>query len=342
MALLKKILFALIALILLLVVGGFLLPSQAHVERSVNMTAPACTVQAQIDNFSRFNAWSPWADIDPDTEYSFEGPGSGVGAKMSWVSEHKNVGTGSQEITHVEPGLVKSKLDFGPQGQADASFKLAEAGEETEVTWGFDTDFGFNLIGRYMGLMMDSFVGKDFEKGLGRLKTLVEELPDTNWCDLEIEVVEMQPITYACAAGSASQNPEEISAALGVAYGEVMAFLGQRRLSQAGPPLSVTNRWDETGYGFEAGIPVNLATEIVPPADSVVQIGRTPAGPAARAIYRGSYDGLSEAGQKLEAYLVVHGLEAAGRSWDVFVSDPGSTPPEELETHLYVPVGEAG
>jgi AraC family transcriptional regulator len=118
-----------------------------------------------------------------------------------------------------------------------------------------------------------------------------------------------------------------------------MAFLGQRRLSQVGPPLALTNRWDQDGYGFDAGVPISAPTEMKVAADSVVKVGQIPAGRAVRVIHRGPYDGLPATGEKLEAYLTVHGLEAAGRPWDVFISDPGSTAPEELETHVFVPLG---
>lgn len=45
------------------------------------------------------------------------------------------------------------------------------------MTWGFSGDFGYNLMGRYIGLMMDWFAGPDFEKGLAKLKTTAEAMP---------------------------------------------------------------------------------------------------------------------------------------------------------------------
>jgi len=42
------------------------------------------------------------------------------------------------------------------------------------VKWGFATDMGMNPIARWMGLMMDRWVGADYQKGLARLKDLVE------------------------------------------------------------------------------------------------------------------------------------------------------------------------
>ena len=42
------------------------------------------------------------------------------------------------------------------------------------MTWGFESDLGMNPMARWMGLMMDSLVGGDYEQGLANLKDLVE------------------------------------------------------------------------------------------------------------------------------------------------------------------------
>jgi carbon monoxide dehydrogenase subunit G len=175
MRILKKLLLGLIFLVVILAVVGLLLPSKVHVERATTINAPAETIHALISDFHNFNQWSPWAQIDPNTRYTFEGPASGVGAKMKWNSDNSKVGSGSQEITADDPNLVKVALDFGPHGTAIASFKLEPEGSGTKVTWGFDTDFGYNLMGRYFGLMMERWIGADYEKGLAALKSLAEK-----------------------------------------------------------------------------------------------------------------------------------------------------------------------
>ncbi len=99
----------------------------------------------------------------------------GVGNKLTWASEHPQVGNGTQEITaSVENERVETALDFGSMGTADAFFSLKANGDVTDVTWGFTTDMGSNPVSRWMGLMMDKWVGGDYETGLNRLKALVE------------------------------------------------------------------------------------------------------------------------------------------------------------------------
>ena len=340
MQILKKLFLAVLALVALLVIVGLLLPSTAHVERATVISAPQSTVFALVNGYARFNEWSPWAKIDPQTRYTREGPAQGVGARQAWQSDHNRVGSGSQEITLSEPHRrVETALDFGPQGTAQAFFALAPEGDGTRIVWGFDTTFGYNLIGRYFGLFFDSMLGSDYEQGLANLKQLAESLPQADWSDLVAEITEVEPVTIAYVSGTSSQESADIGQAFSAAYGQVGSFLGQHGLAPAGQPISINKSWDEAGYAFDAGMPIASAPETEIPEDSPVKIGETYGGRVLRVVHTGAYDGLPATYDKIEAYLAAHGLEATGPSWDEWVSDPGDTPEEELITHIFHPLG---
>lgn len=175
MGALLKLLRVVVGLAVILAALGFLLPRHAHVERSIVIAAPAPTLFAYVNDLRQFNKWSPWAQIDPATQYTFSGPETGMGATMSWQSEHPHVGSGSQEIIESVPNEhVTTLLRFGDEGDARATMELAPEAAATRVTWNFDTDLGFNPLSRYFGLMLDSMVGSNFEQGLASLKSLVE------------------------------------------------------------------------------------------------------------------------------------------------------------------------
>ena len=59
MTIIRRVLFALVALVALLLVAGLLLPGSAHVERAITTTASPDTVYGIANGFARFNAWSP-------------------------------------------------------------------------------------------------------------------------------------------------------------------------------------------------------------------------------------------------------------------------------------------
>lgn len=339
MSIVKKVVLALLAIIVLFVVVGFLLPSRAHVERSITIEAPQATVFALVDGYRRFNDWSPWHGRDPETRYELEGPEFGVGAKMRWASDQPDVGSGSIETTASEPySLVRSRLDFGPRGTAESFIRLEPAAAGTAVTWGFETGFGANLPGRYMGLMFNRWVGADYEAGLANLKELAESLPSTDWSDLEIGLIEAEPATIAFATGSSSWDVEAIGQTLAACYGQVAGFLRRHRLEQTGPPVAITRSHDDSQWQFDAGLPIAAAPDKAIPASSPVQVRQTYGGPALCGRHVGPYAGISAAWDKISAYAAAYGYRQAGMPWEEYVSDPGDTPESELITRLCLPV----
>lgn len=174
MKILKTLLWLGLGLVVLVGGGGLLLPARSHLERSTTIERPQAEVFAMLDGFARFNEWSPWFAMDPEAAYSYSGPKTGKGARMSWRGDSA-VGEGSQEIVASEPnGRIVNALDFGGS-QATATFDLAAEGNATRVTWSMDSDHGFNPINRIFGaFFLERVVGKDYETGLAKLKTVLE------------------------------------------------------------------------------------------------------------------------------------------------------------------------
>ncbi|UYV37078.1 SRPBCC family protein [Rhodobacteraceae bacterium D3-12] len=165
----------LLALVLLLVVVAYLLPRNVHVVRAIPIDAPPETVFPFVNSLKEGVKWSPWLSRDPNTTLAFSGPESGVGNALEWTSRDPQVSTGKQVITKSTPNShVTTALDFGDMGLATARFTLTPAGTGTLISWRFDADMGRNPLSRWMGLMMDRWVGDDFEQGLANLKTLIE------------------------------------------------------------------------------------------------------------------------------------------------------------------------
>jgi hypothetical protein len=166
--------------LIVLAIVGLLLPRNAHIERSLTVARPASLIFATVNSFQLFPAWSPWQSLDPNMHQTTSGAREGVGAKLVWSGNDK-VGSGTQLITASTPDRsVASDIDFGKMGAAKSMIILVPQGSATRVTWTLDIDLGGGPIGRYFGLMMDRMIGKDYEKGLSRLKTLVEGMPNVD------------------------------------------------------------------------------------------------------------------------------------------------------------------
>ncbi len=175
MRFLKRLVIAIIGIVVILVAVAYVLPREVTAERAVIINAPPAEIFPHIVSLKANEAWSPWLDRDPDVVLVYDGPDAGVGSKLTWASDNPQVGNGSNVITAVEQDRrVDTALDFGDMGTANAWVTLDPVTGGTEVKWGFTTDTGMNPIARWIGLMMDDWVGADYEEGLNRLKALVE------------------------------------------------------------------------------------------------------------------------------------------------------------------------
>ncbi len=163
-----------------IIIVGFLIvvamqPSDFRITRSATIAAPREVVFAQVNDLHAWDAWSPWAKLDPEAKNSFEGPPSGVGAAMSWSGNNK-VGEGRMAITESRlHELIRFKLDFLKPFKASntAEFGFKPEGDKTLVSWSMSgkNNFMFKAVGLFMNC--DKMVGDQFEQGLASLNLAV-------------------------------------------------------------------------------------------------------------------------------------------------------------------------
>lgn len=170
-------------LVLAVIILGFLLyvaqqPSGYRVVRTATLVAPAPQVYGLINDFHQWDAWSPWAKLDPSMKTTFEGPSSGPGSVYFWSGDSK-VGEGRMTILESVPNeVVRIKLEFlKPFASTNtAVFSLKQdAAANTAVEWVMtgEQNFLMRTIGTFMG-GMDKMIGPDFEKGLAQMKAAAE------------------------------------------------------------------------------------------------------------------------------------------------------------------------
>lgn len=174
---LKKIFIALAILLIVFAVIAAAQPSEFRVTRSTTIAAPASTVFTQVNDFHNWEAWSPWAKLDPEATNTFEGPSAGNGTVFRWAGNRK-VGEGSMTIVESHPSdHILIKLDFLKPFAAThtAEFTFQPAGNQTQVTWSMYGNK--NFIAKAVGLIMncEKTVGNQFEQGLTQMKSVVEE-----------------------------------------------------------------------------------------------------------------------------------------------------------------------
>ncbi|WP_299584442.1 SRPBCC family protein [uncultured Microbulbifer sp.] len=221
----RWILYILIFLVLLLM-AGYLFPREVSLERSIYIDRPPQTVFPYVNNFRKFNSWSPWRNIDPAMEYKYSGPEAGVGASMSWHGENSKEGGGTQTITASTPNsLVQTDLDFGDGSEATAEFKLQEQNGGTQVSWSFNTDTGGGPRERWMGLAIKKMVGESYEQGLTKLKQLMESSAKTN---------EINERKNSDTTDSVSDIPSDVDDAMGGGPQGVQSEMRNQQQEEAG------------------------------------------------------------------------------------------------------------
>jgi len=153
-------------------------PSTYSISRSTTMAAAPTDAFAQVNDFHNWEAWSPWAKLDPKSKATFEGAASGKGAVFKW-SGNDEVGEGSMTIVDGQaPKQIKIKLAFVRpfESTADTVFDFAPAGAGTTVTWTMSGENNF-LSKAFCLVMggMDKVVGPDFERGLAQMRAVAEK-----------------------------------------------------------------------------------------------------------------------------------------------------------------------
>jgi uncharacterized protein YndB with AHSA1/START domain len=173
-AVIKSIVFLIVAITVVFYGGAYLLPSEARVERSVEIAAPPEQVFAIAGDLRRVPEWSPWVAADPQTRFTFEGPEQGVGQIMRWASNNPLVGNGMEKVTEFVPNeRLATETDYGEFGTASSVITLEPSGSGTRVTRSFASALP-GIVDRWSGLLIDGSVGAEYEKGLANLKALAE------------------------------------------------------------------------------------------------------------------------------------------------------------------------
>jgi hypothetical protein len=174
MSMLKKSLMVLIAILLALVIIGFMLPSHYKVERSIIINASQQDIFPHVANLKKWQNWGLWFKHHPNMTITYSGQVGRVGMKSLWVSSTRE--SGEIEIIGLEKNhrLVYSLNLSDTQMSSTGEIVLSKVEGGTKVVWMDYGDVGINPINRYFAFFMDYLIGSDFELGLDNLKLVAE------------------------------------------------------------------------------------------------------------------------------------------------------------------------
>jgi uncharacterized protein YndB with AHSA1/START domain len=174
---LKKIMMVSVVAIAAVLIFAATRPDTFKVERSTGIKAPPDKVFALINDFPSWQSWSPWEGLDPDMKRTMSATTAGKGAVYEWDGNNE-VGKGRMEIVEsTPPSKVGIELAFFRPFEAHnrAEFTLVPEGDGTKVTWTMSGPMPY--VSKLMTLVfdMDKMIGKDFEAGLAKMKSVAEK-----------------------------------------------------------------------------------------------------------------------------------------------------------------------
>lgn len=172
----KKLLIALISLVVVVLLVAAIAPKEFKIEKEVVINKPVDEVFAYLKIMKNGDQWNPWIKKDPNVIRDFKGTDGTVGFISSW-SGNKEVGVGEQEIKNI---VKDERIDFElrfkePMQGTNQGYFVTESlsKNQTKVKWGMtgSTPFPMNII----CFFMHGKVGKEFQQGLDDLKVILEK-----------------------------------------------------------------------------------------------------------------------------------------------------------------------
>jgi effector-binding domain-containing protein len=147
----------------------------------------------------------------------------------------------------------------------------------------------------------------------------------------EVTLVE-KTIVYVAGSGMWDSAFDTIIGGFKNVYGA----MAKQGLKAIGAPMTIYTATDDTGFQFQAAVPVAVAPTL--PADSGITVGKSPAGKALKFVHRGSYDAMDTTYEAITNYLDEKQLEAKDLFVEQYMKDPVTTPEDDLVIEVYVPL----
>ncbi|MCB0367562.1 MAG: SRPBCC family protein [Bdellovibrionaceae bacterium] len=174
----KKVLIAIGALVLVLVVGGLFLPNKYTASATYEFKHSKERLHGLIGNLETWREWGPWMEDDPGMKIELIGP-SGVGAKQIWTS--RKAGNGSLTFTKWDPESgITYDLEFDGWPRATAGFEYQDIEGGVRVHWSMDGKVAVPVIGGYLALFFKKMISSSFEQGLKNIDNVLSKNENNN------------------------------------------------------------------------------------------------------------------------------------------------------------------
>ncbi len=298
----KKLLYLFIALGALYFILALFGPSEIKVERHVYLEQSKPTLKSKLLDFTYFhNNWSPWTEKDTTMSAQYQGNQGQIGYTYNW-SGNKDVGSGRIIITGISEDTIYQKLSYDNKGDVKSYFILRDSAQGCVVSWGMV--FPIPFLGRtpMMFVDIDKRIGKDYERGLERLKATL--LKEQEAPEFDIKELQWEARTYA--GRKENIGLEEMNGYFENNFGLLELVLEKEKVKPLSSPSGLVFTYDEVNQRAD----VSCAFRI--PEGTKIKDWEMFTFPACKVLsveYKGFPSGSGDAHKAIDQYMRLKGYQ---------------------------------
>ena len=305
------------------------------VERSIEIDASPEQVFDVVSDFKTWTTWSPWLCAEPDAKVTVADDSASVGSTYRWSGEV--VGAGEVEHKNLERGrLINEEMRILKpfKSRSEVGFQLESSGDVCRLTWSLHGSMPWFLF--WMIPKMQNFIGMDYVRGLKMLKDLIESgsVPSTT---ISHGIESVGPIRMAGIRTSC--NLDDIAQKMQAAFCEVGEKFEAAGIQKGCEGITVHHSCDFKTQTFDCTSGFVLPDSVTSVPDGL-STWSTEQVQALRIEHIGHYKHLGNAWSAAHqiARYRKHKLNTKSASCELYRNEPGSTPPEELRSDVYLPL----
>jgi len=320
----KKFLYVLLGIVLLYLILALVGPKQVKVEREIAILRPATNTLIKLGDFKFFHdSWSPWTEKDTNMICTYEGTPGEIGHRYTWKG-NKEVGEGEMSIARYNGDTLVQNLKFVGEADATSYFILKEDPSATVVTWGmiFDIDFFSRPIMIFAKSQMDKMLGADYEKGLAKLKEVLElENKYESNVYYDVEEIEWDEKTFV-GTKMTNMGLADMENFFGMNLQKLHADIEKNNIPMLMGPCAIYATWDPESMSGE------LAVAACVPKGKKLKDWESytfPSSKVLRVAYYGAYEKMEDAHKAIGKYIQEKGYRE-GAFIEEYVTDPMNEP----------------
>jgi effector-binding domain-containing protein len=311
----KILLLSLLALIIILGVVAYALPSTLRIEKTIIIKASRELVFENVNDLRNWEKWFPLLNVDTAMEIKYFGNEKGEGAGFEWKSDKNRIGCGTLTIIASIPlDSIYAEIDFLNKGKGVTCYLFKDSDSGTLVCCDYEMKLGNNPVTRYMGLLIDRRLERDLQCGLDSLKKIVEDIYALS--QLPFKESQIKPFYYVGIREKI--KPSEIARRMNMNFKELMTYVEKNKLKMTNAPFSICYSFTKDEVDYEAGVPV----ENCKISTDKIKVKQLKISKVIIADYYGPYSGLGKEYEAIGKWIVDNKKKVSGAPLEMYITDP--------------------